>query len=64
MESSTTVLVTGGTGALGTYCLLQLLTKGYRVKTTLRSINKKSDVIQMLKIGGITSLDNLTFIQT
>ncbi len=64
MENSTTVLVTGGTGALGAYCLLQLLTKGYRVKTTLRSINKKNDVIQMLKTGGITSFDNLTFIQT
>ncbi len=64
MEPSTTVLVTGGTGALGTYCLLQLLTKGYGVKTTLRSINKKSEVIQRLKLGGITSLDNLTFIQT
>lgn len=64
MESSTTVLVTGGTGALGAYCIRQLLTKGYVVKTTLRSISKKNEVIQMLKTGGITSFDNLTFIQT
>lgn len=64
MESSTTVLVTGGTGALGAYCIRQLLTKGYVVKTTLRSVSKKNEVIQMLKTGDITSFDNLTFIQT
>ena len=63
MESSTTVLVTGGTGALGVHCILQLLDKGYRVKTTLRSINKKNVVIEMLKTGGITSADNLTFME-
>ncbi|AUD06077.1 SDR family oxidoreductase [Spirosoma pollinicola] len=63
MESSTTVLVTGGTGALGVHCILQLLDKGYRVKTTIRSINKKNVVIEMLKTGGITSADNLTFIE-
>ena len=63
MERSTTVLVTGGSGALGAYCLLQLLTKGYAVKTTLRALNKKKEVIQMLKAGGITSLVNLSFIE-
>ncbi|GAB3277498.1 aldehyde reductase [Larkinella harenae] len=38
--------------------------KGYLVKTTLRSIDKKNVLIQMLKTGGITSFDNLAFIQT
>jgi nucleoside-diphosphate-sugar epimerase len=61
MESSTTVLVTGGTGALGAQCILQLLKQGYVVKTTLRSMGKKNDVLGMLKTGGITSFDNLTF---
>ena len=64
MESSTTVLVTGGSGFLGTYCILQLLQKGYQVKTTLRSPAKKNEVIDALKIGGITSFDHLSFIET
>ncbi|SDE58159.1 Nucleoside-diphosphate-sugar epimerase [Mucilaginibacter pineti] len=63
MENSEIVLVTGGTGAVAIHCILQLLQKGYSVKTTLRSINKKNEVIEMLKTGGITSFDNLKFIK-
>lgn len=63
MENSETVLVTGGTGAVGVHCILQLLQKGYTVKTTLRSMSKKNEVIAMLKTGGITSFDKLTFIE-
>lgn len=61
MENSEIVLVTGGTGFVGAYCILQLLQKGYTVRTTLRTINKKSEVIEMLKTGGITSFDHLSF---
>jgi nucleoside-diphosphate-sugar epimerase len=57
-------LVTGGNGFVGSYCILQLLQKGYRVRTTIRSLNKKEEVIEMLKTGGITSFDNLEFIET
>jgi nucleoside-diphosphate-sugar epimerase len=57
------VLVTGGTGFVGTHIILQLLQKGYSVKTTLRSINSKSKVIDTLKANGITTFDNLTFIE-
>lgn len=57
------VLVTGGTGFVGTHIILQLLQKGYSVKTTLRSINNKSKVINTLKSNGITTFDNLTFIE-
>lgn len=35
------VLVTGGTGFVGAHIILQLLQKGYHVKTTLRSIRSK-----------------------
>lgn len=56
-----TVLVTGGNGALGIHCILQLLQKGYSVRTTLRSLNKKPEVIAMLQNAGITSFDHLSF---
>lgn len=64
MENSEQVLVTGGTGAVGIHCILQLLQKGYSVKTTLRSISRKNEVIDMLKTGGISSFANLAFIET
>ena len=57
------VLVTGGTGALGVNCILQLLQKGYAVKATLRSIGKKDEVLEMLKYGGVTSTGNLSFVE-
>jgi len=63
MENSETVLVTGGTGFVGVNCIYQLLQKGYKVKTTIRSMNKKDEVIETLKTGGITSFDNLRFIE-
>ena len=64
MENKETVLVTGGTGFVGVHCILQLLQKGYNVKTTLRSLKRKDEVIEMLKTGGITSFNNLAFIET
>lgn len=57
------VLVTGGTGFVGVHCILQLLNKGYAVRTTLRTINRKSEVLEMLKTGGINSFSNLEFIE-
>jgi len=56
--------VTGGTGFVGIHCILQLLNKGYKVKTTMRSLNRKNEVIEMLKVGGISSFENLAFIET
>jgi nucleoside-diphosphate-sugar epimerase len=58
-----TVLVTGGTGFVGARCVLQLLEKGYNVKTSMRSLERKNEVIKMLKFGGITSFANLEFIE-
>ncbi|MGW3108493.1 SDR family oxidoreductase [Streptomyces sp. NPDC001100] len=48
-----TVLVTGGTGFLGAYCILRLLQAGYRVRTTLRDLRRSADVREMLRNGGV-----------
>ncbi|MCU1361018.1 MAG: aldehyde reductase [Ilumatobacteraceae bacterium] len=37
---SETVLVTGGTGFIGQWCIVELLQRGYQVRTTLRSLDK------------------------
>jgi len=46
------VLVTGGSGFIGTHCILQLLGAGYRVRTTVRSLAREPEVRSMLKAGG------------
>ena len=35
-----TVLITGGTGFVGTYCIIDALLAGYSVRTTVRSLAK------------------------
>jgi nucleoside-diphosphate-sugar epimerase len=37
-----TVLVTGGTGYVGTRCIVELLKQGYTVRTTVRSLSKEA----------------------
>ena len=39
-----TVLVTGGSGFLGGWCLVELLRRGYRVRTTVRDPAREADV--------------------
>ena len=58
------VLVTGGTGFVGVHCILQLLKAGYPVRTTLRSLDRKNEIIEMLKYGGVDSFGNLSFVET
>ena len=64
MEKSTSlVLVTGGAGFVAVHCILQLLDRGYAVRTTVRSLSKKDQVVNMLRNGGITSFDKLSFVE-
>lgn len=57
------VLVTGGSGFVGAHIILQLLQKGYNVKTTIRSMNSKNKLIDTLKSNGITTFDKLSFVE-
>lgn len=57
------VLVTGGSGFVGVHCIVQLLQQGYNVKTTLRSMSRKHEVLDMLKEGGISSFEDVAFIE-
>jgi nucleoside-diphosphate-sugar epimerase len=43
-ESRGTVLVTGGSGFLGGWCVVELLRRGYTVKTTVRSLAREAQV--------------------
>lgn len=61
MAQNETVLVTGGTGFLGMRIILQLLEKGYAVRTTIRNLKSKDKVIQTLSAHGITQFDKLSF---
>lgn len=56
------MLVTGGSGFVGVHAILQLLQQGYKVKTTIRSLSRKDEVIRMLQNGVISSFDQLEFI--
>jgi nucleoside-diphosphate-sugar epimerase len=57
-----TVLVTGGSGFIGSHCLLQLLAAGHRVRTTVRSLKREAEVRGLLKEGGAEPGDQLAFV--
>ena len=56
-----TVLVTGGSGFIGSYCILALLAGGHRVRTSVRNLKREADVRALLKQGGAEPGDRLSF---
>lgn len=56
-----TVLVTGGSGFIAVYCIIQLLNEGYRVRTTVRSDAKEKLTRDMLNAAGVEPGDRLSF---
>jgi len=57
-----TVLVTGGSGFVGSYCILQLLAAGHAVRTTVRSLQREAAVRGMLAGAGAKLDDRLAFV--
>lgn len=53
-----TVLVTGGTGFLGSWCVVRALESGYRVRTTVRSL-AKADVVRRAVASRVDPGDHL-----
>jgi dihydroflavonol-4-reductase len=43
-DGEQTVLLTGGSGFLGGWCLVELLQRGYRARTTVRDLARESEV--------------------
>jgi nucleoside-diphosphate-sugar epimerase len=56
------VLVTGGSGFVGSFCILQLLAEGHAVRTTVRNLKREPEVRAMLKAGGADAGNRLQFV--
>ncbi|MDR7131829.1 nucleoside-diphosphate-sugar epimerase [Algoriphagus sp. 4150] len=61
MENKGTVLVTGGTGFVGMRIILQLLERGYQVRTTIRNRKSIAKVKSALSTNNIASFERLSY---
>ena len=56
------VLVTGATGFIGLHCIQQLLNQGYQVNGSLRSMDRKGEVIESLENNN-TPVEHLSLLE-
>jgi nucleoside-diphosphate-sugar epimerase len=56
------VLVTGGSGFIGSHAIVQLLAAGHQVRTTIRDLKREGDVRAMLRNGGVEPDSRLSFV--
>ncbi|KHL04447.1 SDR family oxidoreductase [Sinomonas humi] len=57
-----TVLVTGGSGFVAAHAIVQLLTAGHSVRTTVRSPDRRIAVERMLAIAGAPHQERVTYL--
>jgi dihydroflavonol-4-reductase len=61
-ETGGTVLVTGGTGFVGGWCVAELLRRGYEVRTTVRNVAREPAVRSTVERAGVDAGDRLTVV--
>ncbi|EPS30258.1 hypothetical protein PDE_05209 [Penicillium oxalicum 114-2] len=55
------VLVTGGSGFIAMWCIIQCLHAGYQVRATVRSLKRVESIVQALRSAGAPNPDTVIF---
>src|SRR3954451_22683067 len=61
-DATAPVLVTGGTGFLGGWCIAELLNRGHEVRTTVRNLAREAAVRATGERAGVDAGDRLTVV--
>jgi dihydroflavonol-4-reductase len=61
-DATTPVLVTGGTGFLGGWCIAELLRRGHEVRTTVRNVAREPAVRATLERAGVEAGERLSVV--